>query len=66
MNRLVPPHAAALRWGVAASYCLFALGLLVMLLSPSIALVLLSTFVRSMGAWLASSVPSCLVLCCPR
>jgi hypothetical protein len=49
MNRVVAPRPAPLRWGVAASYSLFFLGLLVMGLSPNIALVLLSTFVRSMG-----------------
>lgn len=50
MNVVVPPQPRPLRWGVAASYWLFAVGLLVMLLSPTIWPVLVSTIIRSMGA----------------
>lgn len=49
LNAVVPPRPPALRWGVAASYGLFAVGLLVMLLAPTIWLVLASTIIRSMG-----------------
>ncbi|KAL4425671.1 hypothetical protein ABPG75_009687 [Micractinium tetrahymenae] len=59
LNAVVPPHTRALRWGVAASYCLFATGLLVMLLAPTIWLVLASSVVRSMGSaalWVYSTL----------
>jgi len=49
LNAVIPPHPRPLRWGVAASYGLFFLGLLFMLLAPSLWLVLVSTVVRSMG-----------------
>lgn len=49
-NYLFAPQPSSLRWGVAASYCLFFAGFLLMLLAPSIWLLLASTFVRSMGA----------------
>ncbi len=49
MNAIVPPHPQALLWGNVASFGLVFLGLFIMLLSPSIALILLSTFIRSVG-----------------
>jgi hypothetical protein len=59
MNRLVPPWAPALRWGVAASYALFFLGLTLMLAAPNLALLLASTLVRSAGSatlWVYSTL----------
>ncbi|KAL4437964.1 hypothetical protein ABPG77_004185 [Micractinium sp. CCAP 211/92] len=59
LNAVVPPRPPALRWGVAASYGLFAVGLLVMLLAPTIWLVLASTIIRSMGSaalWVYSTL----------
>ncbi|PSC75896.1 MFS transporter [Micractinium conductrix] len=58
-NRFLPPTPPALRWGVALSYLFFFAGLLLMLLSPSLTLVLVSTVVRSMGSaalWIFSTL----------
>ena len=57
LNHFVPPRQAALRWGVAASYALFAAGFAIMLVAPHILLVLVSTFVRSMGGWWVNGWP---------
>ncbi|PRW58840.1 major facilitator superfamily MFS_1 [Chlorella sorokiniana] len=59
LNHLFPPYPASLRWGVAASYCLFFAGFALMLIAPNISLVLASTFVRAMGSavlWVYSTL----------
>ncbi len=49
MNAIVPPRPQALAWGVAASFGFLFCGFLMMLVAPNILLLLLSTFVRSIG-----------------
>ena len=45
----MPPRPTPLLWGIVASFAFLLAGYLLMLLAPNIGLVLLSTFVRSIG-----------------
>ncbi|GAB4816866.1 hypothetical protein N2152v2_003912 [Parachlorella kessleri] len=59
LNALVPPRPAALAWGVAASFAFMFVGFVIMLVASNISLLLLSTFVRSIGSatlWLYSTL----------
>ncbi len=51
MNAVVATRPLPLAWGVAASFGFVLLGFLLMLAARGIALLLLATFVREMGAW---------------
>lgn len=61
MNLLVPPQPTPLLWGTVASFGFLLAGYLLMLIAPNISIVLVSTFVRSIGAAsCAQSLPGCL------
>lgn len=48
-SQVVPPRPLPLLWGTVASFGFLLAGYMLMLLAPNIGLVLLSTFVRSIG-----------------
>lgn len=59
MNLVVPPRPRPLLWGCVASFFFLLAGYVLMLVAPNIAVILLSTFVRSIGSaslWIYSAL----------